>query len=100
MQKKSKGMLSMPARTPHPPELPDIVSEQLWVRPSSNLRQHSRQAEEENITPASAQRFLELADIALGLKKTASNKKKTKSLVPESHHEKIIQHRRKHTSPL
>jgi len=98
MQKKSKRILSMPGRSPDLPEMPAVVSEQLWVRPSSNLRQQPRHQEEGNITPSSAQRFLELADVALGLKKPTPNKKKAKALPPQTHHEKIIQHKRKVTS--
>ena len=52
----------------------------LWINPKSNLRgpdgNHAWNAGG-NITPSSGTRFLELADIALGLKKPLQKKKKT-----------------------
>lgn len=55
------------------------VSEDLWINPRSNIRgpEGDRAWENSgNISPSSGARFLELADIALGLKKPASSKKK------------------------
>lgn len=55
------------------------VSKDLWVNPRSNLKgpDGSRAWDNEgNITPANGARFLELADIALGLKKPETLKKK------------------------
>jgi hypothetical protein len=52
----------------------------LWVAPRMNLRgQDGNRAWDNagNISPNSGARFLELADIALGLKKPESRKKKT-----------------------
>lgn len=54
-------------------------SEDLWINPRSNIRgpEGNRAWENSgNISPSSGARFLELADIALGLKKPASSKKK------------------------
>lgn len=51
----------------------------LWINPRSNIRgpDGNRAWENEgNISPNSGARFLELADIALGLKKPALKKKK------------------------
>lgn len=68
--------------SPNAAEPPHAVSEELWVRPNMNLR-HERNGEAgelAQLTPASAQKFLELANIALGLKKTVTPKKKHKSV--------------------
>jgi hypothetical protein len=69
-------------------ELPDTLSttlqKELWVRPNSNLRQQARRGDA-NITPMSGQRFLELADVALGMKKIAPPRKKPKSVPAATH---------------
>jgi hypothetical protein len=92
MQKKRPKPLAdesvLPAdRLPHP--------EDLWVRPNYNLRQESQRTNEANITPESGQRLLELADVALGLKKPGPTKRKSKALSGEAHHQKISQKRKK-----
>ena len=54
-------------------------NDDLWVNPRSNIRgpDGSRAWDMSgNITPNNGARFLELADIALGLKKPAQDKKK------------------------
>ena len=59
-------------------EMPDL-SKDLWVNPRSNVRgaDGNRAWDNQgNISPTRGARFLELADIALGLKKPASPKKK------------------------
>ena len=55
------------------------MSKDIWVNPRSNLRgpDGSRAWDNHgNISPNSGTRFLELADIALGLKKPAPKKKR------------------------
>ena len=55
------------------------VSKDLWINPRSNIRgpEGNRAWENAgNISPSRGVRFLELADIALGLKKSAASKKK------------------------
>lgn len=55
------------------------LDDELWINPRSNIRgPDGNRAWDDvgNITPASGARFLELADIALGLKKPAPKKKK------------------------
>src|SRR5215471_8085126 len=54
-------------------------SRDLWINPKSNLRgvNGNRAWENEgNITPSTGSRFLELADIALGLRKPLPKKRK------------------------
>lgn len=56
------------------------LSKDLWINPRSNLKgpDGNRAWDSKgNITPSSGTRFLELADIALGLKKTTPKKKKS-----------------------
>lgn len=51
----------------------------LWINPRSNIRgpEGNRAGDNAgNISPSSGARFLELADVALGLKKPASSKKR------------------------
>jgi hypothetical protein len=60
-------------------DLSDDLSKDLWINPRSNLRgpEGSRAWNNQgNISPTSGARFLELADVALGLKKPAPKKKK------------------------
>lgn len=55
------------------------LSKDLWINPRSNLKgpDGNRAWDNKgNIAPGSGSRFLELADIALGLKKTVPKKKK------------------------
>jgi hypothetical protein len=57
----------------------DDLSKDLWVNPRSNLRGPDGNRawnNQSNISPTSGARFLELADVALGLKKPAPKKKK------------------------
>jgi len=64
------------------------VGKDLWINPRSNLRgpEGSRAWDNEgNISPRSGARFLELADIALGLKKP-SPKKKRAATVAATHY--------------
>ena len=49
-------------------------TKQLWVNPRSNIKAENRWGES-NLSPAAGERFLELADIALGLKKPRHPKK-------------------------
>ena len=54
-------------------------SNDLWVNPRSNIRGPDGNRAWDmsgNITPNNGARFLELADVALGLKKPAPDKKK------------------------
>jgi hypothetical protein len=79
-------MQKQPARTradrfAEAAELSPNLSSELWVRPNGNFRHHSRRDGDSNIM-ASGQRFLELADVALGLKKPMHTKRKAKSTVP------------------
>jgi len=69
-------------------ELSPALSKELWVRPNLNFPDHSGHLGDLNITPASAQRFLELADIALGLKKALPARKKPKSARPDAQQQK------------
>lgn len=55
------------------------LSKDLWVNPRSNIRGPDGNRAWDNsgnISPNSGARFLELADVALGLKKPAPKKKK------------------------
>jgi hypothetical protein len=100
MQKKrSKPRTETPVLSAAAPELPSEECEELWVRPNYNLRQQRQKPSEGNITPESGQRLLELADIALGLKKPAAAKKKSKALSAEAHHEKMQQKRKRPQGP-
>jgi len=61
----------------------DLVKD-LWVNPRSNTRGTDRNAawdNRQNITPNSCARFLELADIALGLKSPSPKRKKAYAAV-------------------
>lgn len=95
MQKKrSKPLAKVHLVSAAGAELPPERAEELWVRPNYNLHQQRQEASEGNITPESGQRLLELADIALGLKKPSAAKRKSKALSAEAHHEKM-QYRKK-----
>lgn len=83
MQKKrpkadADGFAISPENRQPPPSL----ARELWVRPNMNLR-HKREATGElnPLTSASAQKFLELANIALGLQKPATARKKPRSVL-------------------
>lgn len=55
------------------------VSKDLWINPKSNIRgpEGNRAWDNSgNISPSSGSRFLELADIALGIKKPTPKRKK------------------------
>lgn len=57
-------------------------SRELWVRPNMSLRhQTDGTGELDPLTSGSAQKFLELANIALGLGKPATARKKTRSVL-------------------
>lgn len=62
------------------PRLPNSDAEKdLWINPRSNLRGPEGDRawnNQGNISPSNGARFLELADIALGLKKPSVKKKK------------------------
>ncbi|HEU5413986.1 MAG TPA: hypothetical protein VFW31_09525 [Candidatus Angelobacter sp.] len=95
MQKKRpKPLAEIPASSAATPEEPAQDGEELWVRPNYTLRQEPRQASDGNVTPESGQRLLELADIALGLKKPAAERRH-KALSAEAHHQKMLQQKRK-----
>lgn len=54
------------------------LSKDLWINPRSNIKGPNGNRAWDyrgNITPSSGTRFLELADIALGLKRSAPRKK-------------------------
>lgn len=96
MQKKRrKPMDAKPSRPRVLQELPSVSApQQLWVRPESNLRQgRGTKDGEANISPATGERLLALADVALGLEKS-----KAKVLSVEAHHQKIS-HRKKKIPP-
>ena len=67
----------------------DSVDKDLWINPKSNIIRGSEgnRAWDKagNITPSSGARFLELADIALGLKKPIAKKKKAAAAGSGSH---------------
>jgi hypothetical protein len=66
-------------RKPKPPMPRSAVAKDLWINPRSNIKgpDGNRAWDNEgNISPNSGARFLELADIALGLKKPTLKKKK------------------------
>lgn len=95
MQKKRRK--PMPEKSSRPQRLrdaPSTASEQLWVRPDSNLQQGREMAGETNISPATGARLLELADIALGVKKPVPESTK-KVLSVETHHQKMSQQKKK-----
>ena len=97
MQKKRRKPMpekSSPSRRLQ--ELPSTAAEQLWVRPDSNLRQGREMAGETNISPATGQRLLKLADVALGVKESIPAGK-TKVLSVEAHHQKMSQRKKKIT---
>lgn len=67
------------ARNKRPALRKSDIAKDLWINPRSNLRgpDGNRAWDNQgNISPGSGARFLELADIALGLKKSATKKKK------------------------
>ncbi|HKT52078.1 MAG TPA: hypothetical protein VJV96_17380 [Candidatus Angelobacter sp.] len=95
MQKKRpKPLVETPVLPAALPEVAEAVAEELWVRPNYNLRQERRRQSDGNVTPESGQRLLELADIALGLKKPAADRRR-KALSAEAHHQKMLEQKRK-----
>jgi len=93
MQKKRHKPVAY-APAPCVPEPASSMSDQLWVRPNSNLIQEPREADARNITSASAKRLLELADVALGLKKGNAAKKTAKLVPAEAHHQRLLQRKK------
>ncbi len=77
-------------------ELSSSMSDQLWVRPNSNLIQ-PKDADGRNITPASGKKLLELADVALGLTK-GNAARKSKLLPAEAHSQGLLQRKSKERS--
>lgn len=66
------------SKKPKKPQATD-VSKDLWINPKSNIKGPDGNRAWDNsgnIAPSSGSRFLELADIALGVKKTTPKKKK------------------------
>ena len=64
------------------------ISKDLWVNPRSNLRGPDGNRawnNAGNINPANGARFLELADVALGLKKPTPGKKKAAAAAAGTH---------------
>ena len=64
---------------------PDFAKD-LWINPRSNIRGSDGNRgwdNRTNVPPNSGARFLELADIALGIKKPAAKKKK--AVVADTH---------------
>jgi len=62
-----------------PRVLKSALAKELWINPRSNIKgpEGNRAWDNEgNISPASGARFLELADIALGLRKPLPKKRK------------------------
>jgi len=59
-------------------------TKQLWVNPRSNLKSENRWGER-NLSPGTGERFLELADIALGLRKPHHPKKAVPSVTGAAH---------------
>jgi hypothetical protein len=93
-KKRSKPLAEVHVVSSAGPELPPEGTEELWVRPNYTLRQQRQKPSQGNITPESGQRLLELADIALGLKKPSAAKRKSKALSAEAHHQRM-QHKKK-----
>lgn len=53
------------------------LSEEMWINPKSNIKgDRGNRAFDDRLGVPSSARYLELADYALGLKKTAPKKKK------------------------
>jgi hypothetical protein len=69
------------------------MSDQLWVQPNSNLIQ-PKETVGRNIMPASGKKLLELADVALGLRK-GNAARKSKLLTAEAHHQRLLQRKGK-----
>jgi|SRR6185437_8040389 len=81
MQKKIRKPLA-DSPVDSAPNFAASMSDQLWVRPNSNLIQVRKDA---NARAASGKKLLELADVALGLKKATSAKRSAKVLHPQAH---------------
>jgi hypothetical protein len=61
-------------------EVPQDISKEMWINPNSSLRGQngSRAWDHRHIgDPTSGARFLELADLALGLKKPEARKRRS-----------------------
>ena len=61
------------------------LSNDLWVNPRSNFKHELPRWGERNINMKSGERFLELADIALGLKKPNPRRRKAAVAASASH---------------
>jgi hypothetical protein len=75
-------------------ELASSVSDQLWVRPNSNLVQQRKEIDARNINPANAKKLLELADVALGLTKGKAAMK-PKLLPAQARHQWLVERKSK-----
>jgi hypothetical protein len=80
MQKKSRKPPACNAM-----ELGSSISDQLWVRPNSTLVQGPKQRHPRSMTPATGKKLLELADVALRVKKRSVAKKRAKLFATEAH---------------
>lgn len=83
MQKKHpKVNVEGIARPSEAGQTPSSRQNQLWVRPNMNLHHENREAGElAAANSGNAQKFLELANIALGLQKPANARKKAKAVL-------------------
>jgi hypothetical protein len=55
----------------------DHISDEMWINPKSNIKgDRGNRAYDDRLGVPNSARFLELADMALGLKKPESKKKK------------------------
>lgn len=65
------------------------LKKDLWINPRSNLRGPDGdrgRGTQGNISPSSGSRFLELGDIALGLKHPRPKRKKAATAANDGHH--------------
>jgi len=79
MTRKKPGRTGVSAREPRRAAAIIDPAKDLWINPRSNLKgpEGNRAWDNQgNISPSSGTRFLELADIALGIKKPTPKKKK------------------------
>jgi hypothetical protein len=74
----------------HPPDMKkqtkngklQVPEDDLWINPKSNIRrERGNRADDDRLGAAAGARLLELADIALGLKKPQQKKKKKQQSV-------------------
>ena len=79
MTRKKTGRTGVSVREPKRAPANIDPGKDLWINPRSNLKgpEGTRAWDNQgNISPSSGTRFLELADIALGIKKPTPKKKK------------------------